>query len=64
MLKIMRAYSMQAYPYGNVLPASYEAALKLIEPYLIDSIVFHSCPNDCVVFRGKYAELYVGAFAY
>ena len=44
-------------PYGNVLPASYEAALKLIEPYLIDSMVFHSCPNDCVVFRGKYAEL-------
>lgn len=44
-------------PPGNILPVSYEAALKLIEPYLIDSIIFHSCPNDCIVFRGEYAEL-------
>ena len=44
-------------PPGNILPVSYEATLKLIEQYLIDSIVFHSCPNDCIVFRGEYAEL-------
>ena len=44
-------------PPGNILPVSYEGALKLIKPYLIDSIIFHSCPNDCIVFRGEYAEL-------
>ena len=26
--------------------------LKLIEPFLIKTLVFHCCPNDCIIFRG------------
>lgn len=33
------------------------AVYKIIEPFLIKSIQFHACPNDCIVFRGKYADL-------
>lgn len=29
---------------------------KLIRPYLIPRIEFHACRNDCLIFRGEYAE--------
>lgn len=32
-------------PSGNLLPDSYEAALKLIEPFLVAPVIFHACPN-------------------
>ena len=44
-------------PPGNVLPHSYEAALKVVEPFLIKPVAFHVCPNDCIVYRGKYTHL-------
>ncbi len=44
-------------PPGNHLPDSFEGALKLIEPFLIKPLVFHCCPNDCIIYRGNYAEL-------
>ena len=40
-------------PVGNNLPSSYEAALAAIEPYLVQTIVYDVCPNDCIIFRGK-----------
>lgn len=43
-------------PPNNNLPDSYEAALHAIEPYLVDTIVYDVCTNDCVVFRKEYAE--------
>lgn len=44
-------------PPGNKLPPSYTEAMKLVEPYLVQPIVFHVCPNDCLVFRGDYTSL-------
>ena len=44
-------------PPGNILPENYEAAMKLVEPFLITPVVFHVCPNDCIIFRGKHAHL-------
>ncbi len=43
-------------PSGNLLPCSYTDLVKLVEPFLIKPVVFHCCPNDCVVFRGKYID--------
>lgn len=42
----------QILPSGNSLPETYEDALKMIDPFLVKSIEFHACPNDCVIFRG------------
>ena len=44
-------------PPGNQLPSSYEAALRAIEPYLVQPIVYDVCPNDCIIFRGDYESL-------
>lgn len=44
-------------PPGNNLPDSYEAALRAIEPYLVQSVVYDVCPNDCVIFRNECASL-------
>ena len=44
-------------PPGNCLPDTYEAALKIIEPFLVKPIEFHACPKDCIVFRGESLHL-------
>lgn len=44
-------------PPGNVLPDNYEDAIQLIEPFLITPVTFHVCPYDCIIFRGKHAEV-------
>ena len=41
-------------PLGNKMPSSYGDAIKLIEPFLIQPITFHVCPNDCIVYRKQY----------
>ena len=43
-------------PEGNLLPTSYRDAYKIIKPYLNPEIIFHACPNDCILFRGKYKQ--------
>ena len=45
-----------ALPPDNLLPCSYTDLIKLVEPFLIKPIIFHCCPNDCLVFRGNYAN--------
>jgi hypothetical protein len=44
-------------PQPNFLPDSYSAALRIIEPFLVQPLVFDVCPNDCIIFRGTYATL-------
>ncbi len=44
-------------PRGNRLPASYSDIMKLVEPFLMQPIRFHCCPNDCIVFRGVHTDL-------
>lgn len=38
-------------PPGNNLPSSYEEALKFVRPHMLDTVTYHTCPNDCVIFR-------------
>ena len=44
-------------PKNNLLPDSYEAGLKIIKPFLVEPVVYHVCPNDCVLFRKEHADL-------
>ena len=48
------AMQQELLPLDNNLPNSYEAALRIIEPYLVKPVVYNACINDCVVFRGQY----------
>ena len=43
-------------PEGNCYPTSYRDAFKIIKPYLVPEVVFHTCVNDCILFRGQYKE--------
>lgn len=54
---ILKMQHYEILPSGNRLPASYSDAMKLVEPFLIQPIIFHACPNDCIVFRGDYIAL-------
>ena len=44
-------------PPGNLLPNSYEKAVKLVEPFLIKLLISHCCPNNCIFFRGENLSL-------
>ena len=48
-------------PTENNLPSSYESVLKKIQPFLSPMRDYHSCVNDCVIFRdtdaAKFAKL-------
>ena len=37
---------------GNVLPDSYQKAVRIVKPYLVEPIIYDVYPNDCVIFRG------------
>ena len=37
------------------LPTDFDGMLKFLEPFLLPITKFHVCPNDCVIFRKKYA---------
>ena len=56
-LSSLLAMNHTTLPHGNNLPNSYEAALRIIEPYLVQSIVYDVCPNDCIIFRKEYESL-------
>jgi hypothetical protein len=45
-------------PQGNNLPDSYSKALTLIKPLLVPVTEYHSCINDCVIFRKTSKEDY------
>ena len=48
-------------PKDNTLPTKYADALRLLQPFLSPAKEYHSCVNDCVIFRnstaGKYEKL-------
>ena len=54
---ILRLEHNEVLPSGNKLPSSFADAMKLAEPFLIQPILFHICPNDCILFRNEYANL-------
>ena len=43
-------------PPGNSLPATYAAALSIIQPLLSPKREYHCCPNDCIIYRGPHAD--------
>ena len=43
----MLAMQKSILPTPNVLPGSYEAALRIIEPHIISTVSFDICDNDC-----------------
>ena len=55
-LSDMLSLQHEIFPLGNTLPSSYDSAIKLIEPLLIQPIVFHACRNDCIIFRKEYDD--------
>ena len=40
----------------NVLPDSYEEANKLLKMLGVEYISYHAGQNDCILYRGEYAE--------
>lgn len=55
----MLAMNHTMLPHANNLPSSYEAALRIIQPYLVQPMVYDACPNDCIIFRKEYESLLV-----
>ena len=40
----------------NVLPGSCGEAKKLLKILGVEYISYHACPNDCILYRGEYAD--------
>ena len=53
----MLAMEHDLLPPGNNLPKSYNDALKFIEPYLVQPVVYDVCKNDCVIFRDEFSGI-------
>lgn len=45
------------FPPGHCIPDTYEKARKVIRDLGLTYIKIHACVNDCVLFRGKFADL-------
>ena len=43
-------------PIRNLLPNTYQSAHRMIDSFLVKPIVFHACPNDCILYRKQYAN--------
>ncbi|XP_017223512.2 uncharacterized protein LOC108199985 [Daucus carota subsp. sativus] len=43
-------------PKDNVMPANSYEAKKILSNLGLEYIKFHSCPNDCILYRGIYAD--------
>ena len=43
-------------PEGNVLPSTTYEAKKIVCPLGLEIEKIHACPNDCILYRGKYYE--------
>ena len=40
----------------NVFPGSSKEANKLLKMLAVEYISYHALPNDCILYRGEYAE--------
>ena len=43
-------------PSPYVLPSSCEEAKKLLKMLGVEYISYRACPNDCILYRGEYAD--------
>ena len=41
---------------GNVLPQSCKEEKKMLKMLCVEYISYHAYPNDCILYRGEYAD--------
>ena len=46
----------KALPSDNFFLSSCEEAKKLLKMLGVEYISYHACPNDCIIYRGEYAD--------
>ena len=56
MITNYRLFKDKVFPSDNVLPGSCEGAKKLSKMSGVEYISYHACPNDCILYRGEYAD--------
>ena len=56
MITNYRLFKDKFLPSDNILPSSYEEAKKFLKMLGIEYISYHACPNDCILYRGEYAN--------
>ena len=49
-------FKYKVLPSDNVLPDSCEEVKKLLKMLGVEYISYHACPNDCILYRGEYAD--------
>lgn len=54
---LLRILNTQILPTENTLPSTWQEAKKLLQSIGMAYELIHACPNDCVLFRGEYADL-------
>ena len=59
MITNYRLFKDKVLPSDNVLPGSCEEAKKLLKMLGVEYISYHACPNDCILYRGEYADKYM-----
>lgn len=50
-------YLHEVLPMGNVLPTSIDEAKKVVCPFDLGVMRYHTCRNDCIIYRNQHAEL-------
>ena len=43
-------------PNDNVFPVSCKEAKEMLKILGVEYISYHVCPNDCILYRGEYAD--------
>ena len=56
MITNYRLFKDKVVPSDNVLPGSCKEEKKLLKMLGVEYISYHACPNDCILYRGEYAE--------
>ena len=44
-------------PEGNTLPTTIEEAMKVVCPLNLPHVKYHTCINDCAIYRSKYKDI-------
>ena len=49
-------FKYKVLPSDNVLPGSCKEAKQLLKMLGVEYISYHACLNDCIIYRGEYAD--------
>ena len=56
MITNYRLFKDKVLPSDNFLPNNCKDAKKLLKMLGVEYISYYACPNDCILYRGKYAD--------